>query len=329
MKHITFVLFPNIMSSSISLPLEMLNAADSIQRSQSKNKEGLTIALAAESLVPIETSGGLLIKPNSLLANIKQTDLLIIPALWRNPLHAIRNNPAIGEWIKEISKTNPMICAVGTGSSFLAKADILHEKSATTHWFYFDLMEKLYPSVKWKRQYLITQSGNIFCAGSVNSIADLTIHFIEKGFSPAIARRVESQFSPEIRRAYESHLFDESPISQHHDELIIEAQDYIRENFSTSINFEHLANHSEIAYRTFQRRFKQATNYSPLQYQQYIRAQNAKELLKSTNLNIQDIAELVGYVDASHFSYIFKQHAQQTPNAYRKSVRGKLFISKN
>ncbi len=329
MHHVTFLLFPNIMASSLSLPLEMLNAADNIRRSQSKNNEQLTIKLAAQELKPIITSGGISILPDTLLKDIKSTDLIIVPALWRNPIHTLKQNIAVCEWINQTADSNTKICAVGTGSTFLAESNILHNKAATTHWFYFSLMERLYPDVLWKRQHLITQSGNIFCAGSVNSIADLTIHFIEQGFSPTIARRVESQFSPEIRQAYNSHLFDDSPDALHRDELIASAQEHIQLNFSEPIEFEVLAHNSGIAYRSFQRRFKQATSYSPLQYQQFIRVQNAKELLQNTNLNIQDIAIIIGYVDASHFSQVFKNHTEQTPKSYRNTVRGKLFSTKS
>ena len=325
MKSVTILLFPNVMASSISLPLEMLNAADDMRRSQTRNKTRLNIHLASLSHNPVTTGGGLQITPNTLLPDIWETDLLIIPALWRNPLQTLHKNMEICEWIKTMTHQNTLICAVGTGSSFLAEAGLLNDKAATTHWYYFDLMEKHYPEVNWKRQHLITQSGNIYCAGSVNSIADLTIHFIEIGFSPSIARHVESQFSPEIRQAYDSHLFDDTPTTRHNDELVAGIQDYLQQNFADDICFTTLSSHSGVAHRTLQRRFKQATGYSPLQYLQYIRTQNAKDLLKNTNLNIQDIAELVGYIDASHFSHVFSQHTGQTPNTFRRAVRGKLF----
>jgi len=314
-----------MMASSISLPLEMLNAANNIYRSQNKNRESLRIEFASTQTGEIQTSSGFPIYANKAIDEIHKTDLVIIPALWRNPIPQIKNQYAICDWIRKIADSGSYICAVGTGSSILAESSILHEKSATTHWFYFDLMEKIYPDVKWKRKHLITQSGNIYCAGSVNSIADLTIHFIEIAYSASIALRVQSQFSPEIRQAYDSHVFNESRKTNHNDELIAQLQSEILSNFAESINFSELAACSQITYRTFLRRFKQSTGQTPLEYQQYLRSQNAKDLLKNTNLNIQEISELSGYVDASHFSKVFKHFVGQTPNVYRQSIRGKLF----
>ncbi len=329
MQNVTFLLFPNIMASSISLPVEMLNAADNIRRTEGRISKKLTVNMAAQNLNPILTSGGLSVVPNSLLSDIDKTDLIIIPALWRNPLTTLEQNSAICEWLIKNNHPDTQICAVGTGSSFLAKAKILDHKPATTHWFYYDLMRNKFPNVEWKRQHLITQADNIFCAGSVNSIADLTIHLIENSFSKSIARKVESQFSPEIRKSYDAHLFNSNPETSHHDELVANSQDYIRQNFHEHLNLENIAVNSGIAHRSFQRRFKQATGFSPLQYQQYIRVQNGKELLQNTNLNIQEVSELIGYIDASHFSKVFKKHTEQTPKSYRNSVRGKIFTSKS
>ena len=51
---------------------------------------------------------------------------------------------------------------------------------------------------------------------------------------------------------------------------------------------------------------------------QQIRIQKASELLCSTKISVQEIAELVGYQDVTHFIRMFKKHTQMTPLQYRK-----------
>lgn len=325
MHKVTFLLFDDMMASSISLPMEMLNAADNLRRVQQRGSLPLKIALAAEQLLPVRCSSGLHLLPDTRLDELEDSDLLVIPGLWRNPQQLLRKQQGLLHWLAGNIDRHRRICAVGTGSTLLADTHVLDNKPATTHWFYFDLMEKKYPAVQWKRQHLITQASQLYCAGSINSVADLTIHFIEQGFSASIARRVESQFSPEIRRAYDSHLFDNSPTARHDDELIADCQHTIRQHYASTINFATLAAGLGISSRSLQRRFVRATGFSPLQYQQYIRIQHARELLQNSNLNIQDIAELIGYVDASHFAAVFRRITEQSPQAWRQAVRGKLF----
>ena len=325
MQNAVFLLFDGIMASSITLPLEMLNAADNIRRTQNRGSMPLSITLAGVDTRPVRTSSGIPLLPQCRLDDIADSDLLVIPGLWRNPLQLVKRLPAVSDWLGANLHRHKRICAVGTGSSFLSEAHLLDNKPATTHWFYFDLMEKNYPDVLWKRQHLITQAGHIYCAGSINSVADLTIHFIEQAFSPAIGRRVERQFSPEIRKAYDTYLFDSSPAARHNDEMVAECQHYIRQHFAETIDFAAMADRATLTSRSFQRRFVKATGFTPLKYQQHLRIENARELLQNSNLNIQGIAEMVGYVDASHFAALFRRMTEQTPRAYRQAVRGKLF----
>jgi len=49
-----------------------------------------------------------------------------------------------------------------------------------------------------------------------------------------------------------------------------------------------------------------------------VRIEKAKELLKTSQLSIYEIAERVGYQDAKHFSRLFAKHEGIKPNEYRK-----------
>lgn len=325
MQIVTFLLFPHIMASSISLPLEMLNAADNIRRSSQRSKGKLKIQIASARLDKVKVSSGFYILPDTLLCDVKPSDLLLVPGLWRNPFSTLKQQQSMVNWLKDNAHHHKNICAVGTGSTFLAEAGLLNNKPATTHWFYFDAMEKRYPQVQWKRQHLITQAQQVHCAGSINAVADLTIHFIEQGFSSAVARRVESQFSPEVRRAYDMHSYEAFSANLHSDELIAQAQSMIQQQVAQTINFQALAAQLGVSLRTLQRRFTTATEFTPLQYQQHLRIANARELLQNTDLSIQEIAETIGYTDAAHFAALFKRITEQTPYSWRTAVRGKLF----
>lgn len=52
---------------------------------------------------------------------------------------------------------------------------------------------------------------------------------------------------------------------------------------------------------------------------QQVRVRKACELLRSTRLSVQEIAEQVGYQDVTYFIRMFKKHEQVTPLKYRKA----------
>ena len=66
------------------------------------------------------------------------------------------------------------------------------------------------------------------------------------------------------------------------------------------------------------RRFNQATGKPPKQYFQKLRIDEAKRLLESTGLSVDDITEKVGYLDVSSFRRLFKREVELSPTEYRK-----------
>ncbi len=325
MDHITLLALPSSLASSISLPLEILNAANELALIQRQGKRRFKLDVVSTHCGEVKTAGGLTVKATATPEMIKHTDLLILPSLWRDPLHNLERYTELIPWIHSIAAQHTRICAVGTSSYFLAEAGLLDHKPATTHWYYCDPFAERYPKVMLKRQHLITQADNLYCAGSVNSIADLMIHLIRDIYGQTIARQAETQFSPEIRRPFEDHAYAEQASSPHHDETIIEAQEWLRQNLANTVDFEQLAQHLDLSSRSLNRRFKQTLGVSPGEYLLRQRIGAARELLRTSNLSISEVAAQVGYQDSSYFCARFKKIMGQTPLAYRKSVRGKLF----
>ena len=137
--------------------------------------------------------------------------------------------------------------------------------------------------------------------------------------------QVERQFSPEIRQPFEKHAYMQGASNIHHDETIIQAQQWIKDNLRQNLSIASLAAQFDISQRSFSRRFKAVTQLSPLAYWQLMRINAAKELLRESNLSVAETAYSVGYQDVSHFCTLFKRLEGQTPMEYRNAVRGKLF----
>jgi transcriptional regulator GlxA family with amidase domain len=329
--HITLLALSSALASSLTLPMEMLTAADNLMRVRSRqSKLTRTTSLhcdlvGAENTAEIATVTGLTLKLSGKATDITTTDLLIIPALWRNPLTALQRHTELLPWLQQLAQHDTHLCAVGTGSFLLAEAGLLTHKPATTHWFYFDQFARRYPQVQLQRRHLITEAGNIFCAGSINSVADLTIHFIEMYYGAQIARKVEAQFSPEIRRPFDSHVYAAGSSDVHGDELVVQAQDILRSRYAEAFNITNLAHELGVSVRSLNRRFKNATGLSPGIYLQQQRLNTARDLLRTSNLSIAEVANAAGYGDSDYFCRRFRDAMKQTPSAYRAAVRGKLF----
>lgn len=326
--RISFLLSENMLATSATLPMEMLLTAESaggVAHLKGGAKTAIELRTTGVAGASVNTRAGLKWTPELTLEEAEQSDIIYVPGLWRNPRPVVRRHPEVLHWLRRQHENGALISAVGTGVCYLAEAGLLDGKAATTHWHYFDQFHKDYPLVQLKRQYFITQAGNLYCAASVNSLADLTVHFIQRLYNKTIASHVERHFSHEIRRSYESSGYFEQARSRHPDEDIVQIQIWLQDNYPRNIVLSEVAGRFGMSVRTLNRRFRAATGQTPLQYLQETRINHARGLLKTSNLSISEIADKVGYQDAGHFNALFKKQLSTTPAQYRATVRAKLF----
>ncbi|MDO5718176.1 MAG: AraC family transcriptional regulator [Tissierellia bacterium] len=97
--------------------------------------------------------------------------------------------------------------------------------------------------------------------------------------------------------------------------------EYILENYDQSISFESLVPKYDIGYTQFNTIFKEIYGISPYQYLKKHRIYISCKKLKDTDQSIIDIANSVGYSNASKFSNAFKSIMNTTPNKYRNKNR--------
>lgn len=325
MYTIAALLYPDALATSVTLPMEILQAASQMASVANRGAPQIKFLLAAPDTKLMTLGSGLRLKPDTTYERLPPLDIVLLPAIWRNPLPTIRASGTLLGQLRDLAATGTRICSVGTGSCLLAEAGLLTGKPATTHWNYFEQFSRRYPDVELKTRHLVTQSDNIYCVGSVNSIADLMVHIVEEWFGSRIARAVENQFSPEIRRAFSAAAYQNEADSSHHDESVVEAQQWLQEHLHTRVSMPELARHLGLTSRTLNRRFRQATGMSPQAYLQSLRIASAKDLLRHSNLGVGEIAWQLGLQDVSYFSQFFRRHSGMSPLHYREAVRGKLF----
>ena len=204
MPTAAFVLTEHMLATSSTWPADMLSAANQTARRYCPDLPAFSMVTVACEKKAIRCHNGMQLYPKQAIDTLAHADIIYLPALWRNPRPIIKKHPALVAWLQRQFENGAIINGVGTGCCFMAEAGLLNQKPATTHWYYFDHFQKYYPQVQLKRQHFITQAGTLYCAASINSLADLTIHFIQRFFNKDVAQHVQRHFSHEVRRAYEN-----------------------------------------------------------------------------------------------------------------------------
>lgn len=84
-----------------------------------------------------------------------------------------------------------------------------------------------------------------------------------------------------------------------------------------------MARQAGLSRSRFTRLFNQATGRSPIACVLEARARRARQLLRESALQVQEIADLLGYNDIFYFSRQFKQLVGQSPSEYRRSQQAR------
>ncbi|MBI9018663.1 MAG: helix-turn-helix transcriptional regulator [Phycisphaerae bacterium] len=102
-------------------------------------------------------------------------------------------------------------------------------------------------------------------------------------------------------------------------ELASYAKNYIDMHYTETISVDQLADKVNMSRSHFFRVFKKQLDITPQAYQQNLRLQAAKTLLRVTSLSSKQVASRVGYDNIYLFQRLFKKHIGMTPIQYRKS----------
>lgn len=136
-------------------------------------------------------------------------------------------------------------------------------------------------------------------------------HILRKSFSKsesflAVLSYAQSCFVPEIN------------IKKSKNKAVSITIDYLRKNFEKSISLEQVAEMVCLNPEYFSRLFKEETGISFIVFLTELRLVQSVDLLKHTALRVQDIAQQVGYYNASYFSTAFKKKYGISPFEYRR-----------
>jgi len=96
---------------------------------------------------------------------------------------------------------------------------------------------------------------------------------------------------------------------------------YILEHLEEDISVEALADIACLTKPYLIRQFKQTLGMAPLQFITHKKIEKAQLLLVTDDSAVQDIAQAVGYTDASYFVRLFKKKIGMTPQEYRNKMR--------
>jgi transcriptional regulator GlxA family with amidase domain len=267
---------------------------------------------------PVECDGPIFIKPEAAIRDIRKTDLIFIPTTGLSIDDVVERNGPVVPWLKRWHKRGAEIASVCSGVGLVAATGMLDGKRATTHWALAERFREKYPKVKWMPELMVTEDRGFYCGGGVHAALDLSLYLVEKFCGHEIAMESSKALLIETPRAWQAGFAVIPLKTEHNDESVSLAQDWLHQNFHRTFSLETPAKRAGMSLRNFIRRFKEATGDTPLIYLQKLRVAAAKRLLESNHRTMQEVSDAVGYQDVAFFRSLFQRHTGVSPSAYRE-----------
>jgi AraC family transcriptional activator FtrA len=225
--------------------------------------------------------------------------------------------------LREASARGARLLSICSGSFVLAATGLLDGRRATTHWRYADAFHRRFPRIDVDPNVLYVDEGNVLTSAGSAAGLDLCLHLVRRDFGPAIANQVARRLVIPPHRDGGQAQFLERPVEEielrsQHRESLAALLDKIRKRLAEPWRVADLARRAAMSERTFMRRFRAITGSSPADWITRARVDRARELLESTALPIDHIAERCGLGTPTTLRHHFRKKVGVSPAAYRR-----------
>lgn len=316
MKNVAIYVPENSVMQAIADPQYCFNAVNQFLSVSGKNPL-FNIELVGLKKEIFINDGKYSVHTDKLLKDVKKSDLVIIPALFGDMKAAIKSNHKSIPWIVEQYKNGAEVASLCVGAFLLASTGLLNGKKCSTHWGFQNEFREMFPEVKIQDGSIVTEEDRIYSSGGANSYWNLLLYLVEKYTDRETAIITSKYFAIDIDRESQSAFAMFQGQKAHSDEAIKLAQVYIENNIANRIAVEDLADIVAIGKRSLERRFKQATNNTVLEYINRVKIEFAKRSFENSRKNINEVMFDVGYTDTKAFRSTFKKITGLTPVEYR------------
>lgn len=316
MKTISILIPKTAVASGVTAARYLFTTANQFLQAAGKEPMFKVQMVGTDKEIRIQ-DGAYSITTDALLENSGKADLVIIPPIFGDMTTALALNESALPWIAKQRDMGAEVASLCIGAFLLASTGMLNGKKCSTHWAFYNEFKEMFPEVEVVDGGVITEENGIYSSGGANSIWNLLLYLLEKYTDRDMAILASKYFAIDIDRDSQAAFMMFTGQKDHNDEQVKQAQEYIEANYHEKMTVDELAEMVAVSRRSFERRFKQATNNTVVEYLQRVKIEAAKRSFESTRKNITEVMFDVGYTDSKAFRNVFKKITGLTPIEYR------------
>ncbi|MFI2029859.1 GlxA family transcriptional regulator [Streptomyces buecherae] len=210
--------------------------------------------------------------------------------------------------------------AVGTGTFALAATGLLDGRRATTTWQHAAELAARHPRVVVDPEGAPVADGPFLTGAGIHGGLDLVLALIERDHGPRVVAAT-------LRHLLRPLLAEASSAQEEIDRGIAATAGleptvrWLEANLHRPLTLTDIAAHARLSVRSLNRRFRDHTGHSPLQYLLHARLERARHLLEDTDEPVERVAERAGFTSPESLRRHFRRATGAVPRAYRTAHR--------
>ncbi|MBT1187665.1 helix-turn-helix domain-containing protein [Streptomyces sp. CJ_13] len=231
--------------------------------------------------------------------------------------------PEVLDALRRAAARGTRIASICVGAFVLAATGLLDGLRATTHWTAAPALAARYPRIEVDADVLYIDNGQLLTSAGAAAGLDLCLHLIRRDHGSAVAADAArlSVMPLEREGGQAQFIVHEQPPTPHGSELEPLLR-WMEENVHHELTLDEIAGRAGMSTRTLNRRFREQTGTSPLQWLHRARIRQAQYLLENTGHPVERIASQVGFGSPTAFRDRFRRVTGTSPNAYRRAFQG-------
>jgi transcriptional regulator GlxA family with amidase domain len=320
MHDFTILVLNQAFASTVALSLDILSTASLMAKQMGVAQPRWR--LVSQDAGDVTLSNGLRLATGKLQQRANQDKSLWIvsgmgvdsPHSAATRMQAVDAIWAIGRHVQQGGKV-----AAGCSSVLLLQAaGVLVGKTVTISWWLASHLRRAQPDCTVDAHRMVVADGNIITAGAALAHTDLMLQLLRVQCGAALAEAVSRVLLIDSRTA-QAHYVIPSVLASGN-ALVAQLSAYIEDTLPHVPSIQKLALKMCMSERTLARHVVAATGLPPLALVQHVRLARARALLEQSRLPVEQVAEKVGYADATALRRMMKKAMGATPRQFRRAV---------
>lgn len=320
MHDFTVLALDDAYASSLAATLDILSAAQAIAPRLKVPAPRWRLCAPEAGLVRLQ--GGMQIEAARLpLRERNDRSTWVLPGLGLNTATAVTlrlaraDSAVLAQRIARYVHGGGRVAASCSSVFLLHAAGLLEGRRATTSWWHAPLLQRLAPGCAVDADRMVCADGPVTTAGAAFAQTDLMLHLLRAHGGSALADAVSRVLLIDGRQAQSPYIVAE--VLANGDSLVAQLAARIEAALPEPPSVTALAEAFCMSERTLSRRIRHATGKSTLALVQSVRLRRARALLEGSRLTVDQVAEAVGYQDATALRRLMKKVAGANPSRYR------------